>query len=194
MSKSIGENSQNLSDELVIKHIKDGDERFLNVIIERYSPLIVSIAGAYIPELYIEDAVQEAKIALTISIYAFDSKKASFNTFATLCIKRAISDFKRENEAKKRRPEGGIAYISDVFEGDEVVNGVDNITPETILIEKDEYNNLTESVKLELSKLEFDILQLLVFDMSRADIAARLGINEKQVDNAISRIRRKFKK
>lgn len=194
MSKSIGENSQNLSDELVIKHIKDGEEKYLNVIIERYTPLIVSIANAYIPELYLEDAVQEAKIALNASIKDYNPEKASFNTFATLCIKRAISDFKREGEAKKRKPEGGVAYIYDVFESDEDIASADNTTPESILIEKDEYNNLTESVKLELSKLEFDILQLLVFDMSRSNIATRLSITEKQVDNAITRIRKKFKK
>ena len=70
----------------------------------------------------------------------------------------------------------------------------DSTTPEAILIAKEDYDNLTQSIKLELSSMEYDVLQLFLSGDSYVDIASKLDLTEKAVDNALSRIRKKLKK
>lgn len=66
--------------------------------------------------------------------------------------------------------------------------------PKKIIIEKEDYDFFKETIKLELSKMEYDILQLFLTGASYSDIANNLSITEKSVDNALSRIRKKLKK
>ena len=66
-------------------------------------------------------------------------------------------------------------------------------TPESILIEKEDYKTLTDNIRLELSKLEYNVLQSFLEGKSYTEIAAGLNITEKAVDNALARIRKKIK-
>ncbi len=187
MGKNIVENSQILSDELAVELIKTGEYQYLPVIIEHYMPLIVSVAKAYLPLSQVDDAVQEATIALYDAIKTYDAQKSSFNTFASLCIKRSIITFARKNGAQKNIP-------NDMLTSLEVTEISDPATPEAIIIEKEDYDNLTQNIKVELSKMEFEVLQLFLSGLSYFDIANQLKITEKAVDNALSRIRKKLKK
>ena len=187
MRNIIVENSQIVSDELAVKLINEGEYQLLPVIIEHYMPLIVSTAKGYLPEPYIDDSVQEATIALYNAIKTYDPQKSSFHTFASLCIKRSVIAFARKNGAKKQIPDEMLSSI----ENTEIS---DHTTPEAIIIEKEDYDNLTQSIKLELSKMEYEVLQLFLSGMSYSFIAETLSITEKSVDNALSRIRKKLKK
>ena len=135
----------------------------------------------------INEAVQEATIALYNAIKTYDSQRSSFSTFASLCIKRAVISFVRKNGAQKNIPDEMLSSL----EGADIS---DNLTPEEIIIEKEDYESLTQSIKLELSKMEFEVLQMFLAGMSYTDIAESLNTNEKAVDNALSRIRKKLKK
>ena len=187
MGKTIVENNRNFSDEAVVEFIKKGEYQFLPEIIDRYMPLIVSTAKAYLPQQNIDDAVQEASISLYSAIKNYDCEKSSFKTFASLCIKRSVISFARKNGAKGVIPDDMISSLEETdissFE-----------TPEKIIIEKEDYDYFKETIKLELSKMEYDILQLFLTGASYSDIANNLSITEKSVDNALSRIRKKLKK
>lgn len=187
MRNIVVENSQIMSDEAIVKHINDGEYQLLPVIIEHYMSVIVSNVKTYIPSSYVDDAVQEATIALYNAIKTFDSEKSSFSTFASLCIKRAVIAYARKNGAKKNIPDEMISSIEDT----EIC---DSTTPEAILIAKEDYDNLTQSIKLELSSMEYDVLQLFLSGDSYVDISSKLDLTEKAVDNALSRIRKKLKK
>ena len=187
MRNIIVENDQILSDEMVVKHIKEGEYQFLPVIIEHYMPVIISNAKTYIPSLYIDDAVQEATIALYSAIKTYNPEKSSFNTFASLCIKRAITSFARKIGAQKNVPDDMLSSLEDAEISDE-------ITPEAIVIAKEDYDNLTQNIRLELSAMEYEVLQLFLSGLSYVDIATNLKMTEKAVDNALSRIRKKLKK
>ena len=63
-----------------------------------------------------------------------------------------------------------------------------------ILIEKEDYKALTNNIKLELSAMEYNVLELFLSGKGYSDIAKYLGITEKSVDNALARIRKKIKK
>ena len=187
MRNIIVENSQIMSDELAVKLINEGQYQYLPFIIEHYMPIIVSTAKGILPAGYIDDAVQEATIALYTAVKSYDSQKSSFNTFSSLCIKRAVIAFARKSGAQKNIPSDMLFSLEDAEISD-------HATPEAIIIEREDYDNFTQSIKLELSEMEYEVLQLFLSGMPYSSIAESLKITEKAVDNALSRIRKKLKK
>ena len=131
--------------------------------------------------------MQEATIALYNAIKTYNPQKASFSTFATLCIKRAVIAFARKIGAQKNIPDELVSSLDNAEISD-------NITPEALFIEKEDYDTLTQNIRVELSKMEYEVLQLFLSGMLYSEIAEVLGITEKAVDNALSRIRKKLKK
>ncbi len=187
MRKNIVENNQVMSDESIVKLIQEGEYALLPTIIEHYMLAIVSTAKGYLPAPYVDDAVQEATIALYNAIKTYDPQKSSFSTFATLCIKRAVIAFARKNGAQKNIPDELLSSLDNAEISD-------NTTPEAIFIEKEDYDTLTQNIKVELSSMEYDVLQLFLAGMSYSEIAKHLSITDKAVDNSLSRIRKKLKK
>ena len=187
MRKNIVENNGIISDEEIVALINCGEYQYLPEIINRYMPLIVSTVKAHLPSQNVDDAVQEATISFYSAVKDYNSQKSSFKTFASLCIKRAVISFVRKNGAQKNIPDEMLSSL----EGADIS---DNLTPEEIIIGKEDYESLTQSIKLELSKMEFEVLQMFLAGMSYTDIAESLNTNEKAVDNALSRIRKKLKK
>ncbi len=187
MRNIIVENGQIISEEMAVKLINEGEYQLLPFIIEHYMSVIVSTAKGCLPAPYVDDAVQEATIALYNAIKTYDSQRSSFSTFASLCIRRSVYSFARKNGAQKNIPDEMLSSL----EGADIS---DNSTPEEIIIEKEDYANLTQSIKLELSKMEFEVLQMFLAGLSYSDIAESLNVTEKSVDNALSRIRKKLKK
>lgn len=187
MSQSFFEKCKAFSDEQIIELIKKGEYIYLGVIIERYRALINSlIANSGNPPSDFEDLFQESTMALTAAIKSFDSSKASFSTFASLCIDRAIKNQNRSSSAGKRVPIDMITSIDDIEITDEK-------SPEAILIEKESLLKLKNNIKLELSDLEYRVLCAYLSDKSYSDISEKLGISIKSVDNTLRRIRTKLK-
>ncbi len=187
MSINFVENNNKMTDDEIITLINGGNYELLSVIINRYLPSIIKTARMYLPENEVEDAVQEATISLYSAIKNFDSSKASFATFADVCIKRSIISQIRKSNSLKNIPENLITSIEDVQISDLQ-------SPENILIERESYKTLTNNIKLELSSMEYKVLQLFLFENSYSQIADCLGISEKSVDNALARIRKKLRK
>ena len=69
----------------------------------------------------------------------------------------------------------------------------DSNSPEKIFFDKESFKNLTDSIRLELSGLEYSVLQLFLEGNKYIGIAKRLSITEKSVNNALLRIRKKLK-
>ncbi len=186
MLEKFVENYENLSDEEIVGRIKQGNTTLLNILIARYYPTIFYYVSRYFNTNYSEDAFQEATLALYSAIKGFDSEKASFKTFATLCIKRALCDYIKQNNRQKDIP-------SDMLSSLEEVEVVDYGSPEKIFFEKEAYKSLAEAIKLELSALEYSVLELFLAGEKYSSIAQKLSVSEKSVDNALSRIRKKIK-
>ncbi len=187
MSINFVKNNNKMTDEEVILLINNGNYELISIIIERYLPVIIKIAKNYLSQNEVEDAVQEATFALYSAIKNFDSSKASFATFADVCIKRSVIAQIRKSNLQKNIPENLLTSI-------ENVEISDFQSPESILIERESYKDLTNNIKLELSSMEYKVLQLFLSGASYSNIAASLEISEKSVDNALARIRKKLKK
>ncbi len=180
------ENYENLSDDEIIVLINSGHYELMQIVIDRYYPVILYNVRTYCPENYWEDAIQEANIALYTAVRNFDSSKAAFSTFASLCIRRSVQTVLKAHRCKKNIPDELLFSIDDL----EIV---DTNSPEKIFFDKEEYESLTSNIKLELSALEYEVLQLHLSGEKYTDIAKKLGISEKAVDNSLSRVRRKLK-
>ncbi len=187
MSINFVENNNKLADDEIVALINNGNYELLSVIINRYLPLIIKTAKQNLPETEVEDAVQEATFALYSAVKNYDGEKSSFFTFANTCIKRSVISQIRRSTSKKNIPDGLVTSIEDV-------ELTDLNSPENILIERENYKTLTNNIKLELSSMEYRVLQLFLAGESYCDIAKMLNITEKSVDNALARIRKKLKK
>ena len=68
------------------------------------------------------------------------------------------------------------------------------VDPTLQVQEKEALDALLAQLQTRLTPLEYRVLLLRLGDCSYAEIAARLGVTTKAVDNAIQRIRRKIGK
>lgn len=179
---------ENFTDDQLIELINNGDYKYLQFLINRYMPYIISVASRYNASgLDTEDFIQEGILAIFSAVKAFDGEKASFKTFVTLCIDRAMSTaLLRATGAAKHIPDSLISPIDDV-------ELADTNSPESIIIEKENYDALANSIKKELSDFEYRVLCEFLSGKSYADIADALGVTAKSVDNALRRIRAKVK-
>lgn len=170
----------------IVAMINGGKYELLQVIINRYLPMIMHYVGKYCNVTDREDAIQEATLALYYAVKNYDKEKSTFSSFAALCIKRSVIGNVRYSNRKKNIPEELISSIDDV----EIL---DNNSPEKIFFDREDYKNLTEDIKLELSGLEYKVLELFLSGRKYSDIAEILSISEKSVDNSLARIRKKLR-
>lgn len=179
---------ENFSDNQLVELINRGEYKYLQLLINRYMPYIISVASRYnAGGLDTEDFIQEGVLAIFSAVKTYDNSKASFKTFAGLCVNRAMSSaLSRAVGNAKHIPENLISPIDD-FEL------ADTSDPESILIEKENFSDLEHTIKNDLSKFEYQVLNEFLSGKSYSQIADVLGVTTKAVDNALRRIRAKIK-
>lgn len=191
-----------LTDEQLIKKIKNGDESAENELFSRYKDLVVKIArGYFIVGGDLEDLVQEGMIGLYKAVKGFsDEKEASFKTFAVLCIKHQIQTAIKHANTNKNKPlssavsfqsftENGASENLDFLPIDLVLES----TPEEKVIDKENFKSLNERIKSHLSPLEFKVLKLYLQGYSYKEISSSLKVSSKSIDNSLSRIKSKLR-
>ena len=168
----------------------DIKNKTIEQIMMDYKPLVSQIARRYF--LYcgeIDDLMQEGMIGLYKAIRDYDpNKQTSFKTFANLCITRQIHSAIRTANSKKN-----IMFL-DILDNSEnnfdVATNVEN--PENKLIENQSYEKFWSEINSKLSAKELQILNEYLEGYSYEQIAQKLQIERKSVDNALVRIRAKL--
>lgn len=180
-------NYGNLSNEELAAEISKGNKELLQVLIIRFVPLVHRMAERYAKHRdETEDLEQIGLIALCNAVKAYSPGKVSFSAFAGMCIKRALIGERRIAGRRRRIPQELIVSLDEC-------DAAAVQTPESIYMEKENLLRLTNSIRLELSSLEYKVLQGYLSGASYSAVAERLGISEKSVDNALRRIRFKLK-
>ncbi|MBO7374419.1 MAG: sigma-70 family RNA polymerase sigma factor, partial [Lachnospiraceae bacterium] len=153
-----------------------------------------------------DDLVQEGMIGLFKAIRDFDeNKNIKFSTFAQVCIKRNIyTAITRSNNPKNDPLNKGvsISHTDSAEEEDEYAKslsteelGLSEIyNPEDNLINKEKYDEITSFMMKDLSKLEYQVMDLYIIGLTTSEIAKVLGKNEKTTDNAFQRAKNKIRK
>ena len=194
----------NLSDEDVIKLIKQGDNQALSYLLERYKELVnIKVGKYYIVGAEREDTVQEGMIGLFKAIKCFDAQKQnSFKTFANICIERQlITAIKTSNRQKHMPLNSYLSLNNSAYDNEdndeELINTFDSKTiedPLDTLMKKEYYEQIESTIDKTLSGFEKQVLNRYIKGESYVDIAAKLDAPVKSVDNAIQRIRKKATK
>lgn len=193
---------ENLSDEILTQKAKQGDIKSLDFLMQKYKKLANKIARSYfLLGAEYDDLLQEAMIGLYKAISSFNKDStASFHTFAHMCITRNVqSAVKTANRQKNQILNSSLSLDEKVESGfsfDET-NDINLFvlstkSPDEKLIENENFVEIKEKIKDALSNFELKVLMHYLSGESYTQIAQKLNVENKSIDNALSRIRNKL--
>ena len=142
-----------------------------------------------------EDLTQEGMLGLLSAIREFDaSKGASFKTYAEICIRNRIQSAIRSAARKKHAPLNDGVPLEHVLSDESQSLGTRYFarSPEEQVLARETEKEFISAYSRRLSKLEASVLDLYLEGLSYSEMAAELGRDEKAVDNAVQRIRKKL--
>ena len=193
-----------LSDEELIDRLRDGDDKIVDYICDKYKNLVLSKAKSmYIIGGDTEDLIQEGMIGLFKAVRDYDSgRDASFFTFAQLCISRQMYNAVQASQRMKHVPLNGyISLYGNDNNGEKEENSLleeipdrNELNPEEMFLDKERVSYLEGKIEKELSTFEKQVFDLYLTGMSYIEIARVLGRDEKSTDNALQRLKGKIKK
>ena len=178
-----------------------GDTGAEEALIERYTRLVrVCARPCFLAGGDSEDLTQEGMLGLLSAIRSYDEAGgASFRTYAEVCIRNRIVQAVRSASRKKHDPLNGGVSLEYVILSEEESEQAASIPPELYrrspeeqLLERESEKEFYSTFSRCLSSFETEVLFLFLDGLSYRQIAARLDKNEKAVDNAVQRIRRKL--
>lgn len=181
-----------LSDEKVAALAKDNADA-ANHLVARYRNYVYKCASSFfVNGAEYEDIVQEGMIGLYNAIRNFDpSVTTTFASFAAVCIRRQILSAVKASTRKKHIPLNSYISLSDTDSENNVLAKPDN-EPLSFVLDKEYFNKVSVKISERLSKLELRVLYCYLDGLTYSQIAKIIGRNEKSVDNAISRIKKKL--
>lgn len=196
------EQYKNLKDEQIVDLIKNGDEKALSFLLEKYKKLVnLKVGKFFIIGAEREDIIQEGMIGLFKAIKNYDkNKNNTFKSFANICIKRQlITAIKTSNRQKHMPLNSYLSLNTSAYDNNEEdsVELIDTFNSNTIedpletIMKREYYAEVQEAVNKNLSKFEKQVLDKFVKGDSYIKIAQSLDTPVKSVDNAIQRIRKK---
>ena len=192
---------QKLTDEELIELLRQGDEKIMDFILDKYKPLVRKKANTmYLIGADTDDLIQEGMIGLFKAIRDYNSEReCTFYHFAELCISRQIYTVVEASNRKKHAPLN--SYVS-LYSGtnEEGVVLADSLTagsaenPEQIMIAQESMMLFLKKLKEQLSKMECQVLDFYLTGLNYQQIAEEMGKSPKAVDNALQRIKAKVKR
>lgn len=177
-------------DEKMICAARNGDKAAMNELIAALAPIVESIANVYVGRCPLTrgDLIQEGMIGLLSSVYGYSScGDAEFRTYARTCVSNRIMTAVRNQLRNKHMPLNAYVLIDDIDLTDIQAD------PQLIVDMQEKMDSLNERIENELSKLERDVLRLHIGGHNYSSIASMLSVNEKTVDNALQRARKKLR-
>ena len=166
-----------------------------SVLLERCRSMVVRMANSLAANSAdAEDYAQEGLLGLLAAANSyqrnFGEHAASFRTYAYRCIRNRMQNAYRKDHAQLRLS-GSSLDDPDAALSEQLSDGADS--PEQAFLNKERVSELYTALKDVLSKQEMDVLSEAACGYSYREIAERLQISEKSVDNAMQRARRKLR-
>ena len=187
------------TDEELIRGLRSGDSKIMDYLLAKYKPLVLKKARAmYLLGGENEDLIQEGMIGLFKAVRDYrEEEKASFYSFAGLCISRQMYSAVESANRKKHMPLN--SYVS-LYENNQAENkkapplidlipGDAQNDPEVQFLGKEYSELFQEQLWEQLSPLETKVLVLHLQGSNYRAIAERIDRSPKTVDNALQRIR-----
>ena len=170
----------------LINAARCGDESAFEALLEIYEPLIDAMSRSFVKltedsESH-EDLRQEACIAFYKAVQSYDSEQVgvSFGLYAKLCVRNRLISYVR----KLRRRESVLPLEERMKAEEDITAGV---------VAEETYLELYRRIESVLSPYENHVWWLYLSGQTTGAIAAELGKDERSVQNAIYRIRKKLR-
>ena len=184
-----------LPDETLVSLCKDQPRAF-EILSERYRNTVAALSRSFAgTPADREDYAQEGLLGLLAAVSAYQQGRgASFRTYAVICIRNRMRNvFEKEHSASAAGSSQAALSLDDPENdaGELLTDGAD--TPEQIFLEKERISELYAKLSDVLSKQEREIFWRSVSGLSYEQIADRMQISVKSVDNAMQRARRKLR-
>lgn len=189
--------SENIITDEVIAKAQAGNSEAIDLIINEYRNLIfLNVKNYFLVGADEDDLLQEGAIGLLKAIQAYTKGKASFKTFATLCIRRQILTAVRSSNAQKNSALNAASGNNlENEDGDEVypkeLYSNKKYNPEEIFLSKEKVSDFHKFVEDNFSPFEKKVFGYMVKGYSYKEIAEKLDKSPKTIDNSFQRIKRK---
>jgi len=197
-------NYREFNDYEILNYINENNEEAMEIIYEKYKPLITKIATSMYKKyckntgLDTNDLMQEGMLALNKAINSYqENKDVLFYTYAKKCIERKIiSTVICANRQKHKVLNESISFEIDLDNNTnlEAFLGDSKNNPEKIIVSNESSKEFLDDIKKSLTDIEVQVLQLKLDGFDYKEIAQIVGKDVKAVDNTIQRIRNKIKK
>ena len=191
---------EELNDYELVSLAQEQNEDAINMIHEKYQPLIRKKSQKYLKYLKnkgieLSDLIQECTIALEEAIYKFNSNDdGSFYTFANLCMDNQImSEIRKQNRIKYKPLNESIPLEDDTENNLIDFIGDNSKNPELDILSNEDFKELYLTIIKELTDLEECVFNLKVQGFTYKEISDILDKDDKSIDNAIQRIKIKIK-
>lgn len=184
---------EGLSDEKLVELARDGDEDAFAALVS-HSADIIQQQSLHYRGIWqdAEDLSQEGLLALLSAVRTYRADgTASFRTYASVCIRHRMLTAAKRAYSLRDVPQ---PIWEDAEDGQEMpaalING--QADPAQLVMRREDTARLRSRLREELTDLEFQVLMLYLGAYTYDEIAQRLGIGFKTVDNALQRVRRKL--
>ena len=163
---------------------REGKEAF-SELMSRYFRMVLKRANHFSDNCSdVEDLTQDGMLAFYEAVDSFDmSRETKFSAY--VCVSNRI----RNSAEKIARINSRLSEMDS--EGADIP--VSDISPENICMEKESFGQIRREINSMLAPLEVKVFSLYLDGIPYREIAQKLGIPEKSVDNAVFRIRKKIK-
>jgi RNA polymerase sporulation-specific sigma factor len=167
--------------------------------IERWEGVCRTIvADHYAPGMDFDDLLQEARIGAFKGVRDHRPERGgSLATFVAMCIRRAVwTAIKNATRGKHSPLNHSLRVLPSLEEGEEATPSVDLLrdpdTIEDVIGRRDELRRVVTTMHLCLSRIEFECMSAVAGGESYTEMAERMGVSVKRIDNAVQRARRKI--
>ncbi|HUC86702.1 MAG TPA: sigma-70 family RNA polymerase sigma factor [Candidatus Saccharimonadales bacterium] len=163
----------------------------------RFAPMIrVIVERFYLQDGSEDDLRQEAMLGLYKGIRDYDGKRSSLAIFVELCITRQVITAVKTATRGKHMPLNQAARFHQPYgnEGLTLASVIED--PKSSIAQqiedREQLRGLFQVINNKLSKLEYQEFRLWVGGVPYEEIASYLSANQKTVDNALQRVKRKL--
>lgn len=180
------------TDEKLALLAASGVQEAFSELLQRYTGLIfhkISQTGSCGFET--EDLFQECSIALLYAARSFCEGRASFSTYAGICIDNRIKTAIRQNGSSHTRCVGLSGCDEWLKEYEQADLGAG---PEERVLIEESVAELTAKLELILTDFEYKAFAAYISGMPYEKIALTMGTDKKSVDNALQRAKKKLRR
>jgi RNA polymerase sporulation-specific sigma factor len=196
---------EDINDYELIELYRENNEQAKDFLYTKYSyivnVLICKYSGIY-HKLKIDkqELHSTALLGFTDALNNYrDDKDSSLPTFISICIERRLYTLVKAYLTDKHKVESQIVSLSETYGTSdkplfELLSDEGKHDPLISLSDEEEYNELEKKIGYKLSIKEKEVFDYLIKGYNYKEIASKLNLPIKSIDNTIQRIKIKIKK